>query len=235
MHLSCLGFVLRNLSLEEVKGKRILEVGSQNVNGSVRPIFNLLQPSEYIGIDFQEGLGVDLVCDAKDMLEKFGPKSFDIVVSTEMMEHILDWRLVISNLKQLVKDNGLLLLTTRSKGFKYHAYPYDFWRYETEDFKIIFSDMNIINLESDSDAPGVFIKVQKPINFVENNLSGLDLYSIVFEKLVNNLTEKDILGSDFQKNLRRVQIRLALKGKSKKVFYNIRKIIFGKMDELLID
>jgi len=39
------------------------------------------------GIDFIEGPGVDLVLDAHQLTSAFERNSFDIVVSTEMLEH----------------------------------------------------------------------------------------------------------------------------------------------------
>ena len=39
--------------------KRVLEVGSLNINGTVRDLFN---DCNYIGIDVGEGNGVDVVC-----------------------------------------------------------------------------------------------------------------------------------------------------------------------------
>ena len=64
-------------------------------------------------------------------------------------------------MKLVLKEGGISHITTRSKGFPLHDYPYDFWRYEIEDFKKIFNDMNILVLESDKEAPGIFLKAKK--------------------------------------------------------------------------
>ena len=136
---ACIEFGVRNLAIEDVKGKKIIEVGSYDFNGSLRPIIEAWgNPDKYVGVDIIDGPGVDLVCPAEKIIEKFGKESFDIVISTEMLEHVRDWRKVISNIKNICKPNGLILLTTRSYGFGYHDFPYDFWRYESEDMKSIF-------------------------------------------------------------------------------------------------
>lgn len=187
MHLSCLTFIAENISYQEVNAKRVLEVGSQDVNGSVRCIFNLLNPREYIGVDIEKGKGVDVVCPSEKLVEMFGENSFDIVVSTEMLEHVLTWKTAVSNLKRVAKPNGHLFVTTRSYGFGYHAYPYDFWRYEFEDFQEIFDDTQIIKLEKDFKAPGVFLKAVKPENFIERDLSYMSLYATVIGRKVQSL------------------------------------------------
>jgi SAM-dependent methyltransferase len=171
-------FLAVNVNPAEVRGKKVLEVGALDVNGSIRPIFESFSPKEYVGVDLVAGKGVDIVCPAEKLLEKFKPESFDVLVSTEMIEHVNDWRTVIHNFKALIKPDGLLLLTTRSIGFPYHGFPYDFWRFEEEDIVKIFSDCSLIKLEKDPQQ-GVFAKIVKPIDFVENDLSNYRLYSII--------------------------------------------------------
>jgi len=46
------------------------------------------------------------------------------VISTELLGHVQNWRLVVNNMKNVLKHGGY---ATRSHGFPYHAYPYDFW------------------------------------------------------------------------------------------------------------
>lgn len=190
-HDSCSIFVRNAISQNDIKGKNVLEVGSCDINGSLREFIEGYAPNGYVGVDIQEGPGVDQVCSADGLVDHFGPSKFDMLVSTEMLEHVRDWRAVISNFKNVLDPNGVLVLTTRSKGFNFHGYPFDFWRYEVSDMERIFSDFIIESLESDTEIPGVFIRARKPENFVENDLTGFQLYSIIKGERVLDITDKD--------------------------------------------
>ena len=181
----CLNFVERALPRRLVRGKRVLEVGAFDVNGSARTIVEPLRPAEYVGVDIVEGPGVDVTCDARDLATKFSPGAFDVVISTEMLEHVADWRRVIHNLKAVTSDGGVLILTTRSEGFPVHDYPADYWRFSCTDIRVIFADCEIDLLEEDEPTdPGVFIKARKPRGFRELDLTGYALYSMVSQERI---------------------------------------------------
>jgi 2-polyprenyl-3-methyl-5-hydroxy-6-metoxy-1,4-benzoquinol methylase len=73
----------------------------------VRPLIErFCSPREYVGIDIEAGKFVDLLLPAEKLLEYFGSESFDVVISTEMLEHVQNWRLVIDNMKDVLKRGG---------------------------------------------------------------------------------------------------------------------------------
>jgi SAM-dependent methyltransferase len=159
---NCLRFVNSALERDDIAGKRVLEVGSYDINGSIRPQLESFGPSEYVGVDIEAGPCVDVVCAAEGLEQRFGRASFDVVLTTEMLEHVRDWRTVVSNLKSVLRPGGLLVITTRSPGFPLHGYPYDFWRYEPDDMRAIFADFASVEIEPDSEAePGVFVRARK--------------------------------------------------------------------------
>ena len=100
----------------------------------------------------------------KKIVGRFGVESFDVVISTETLEHVLGWRTAVNNMKLVLRSGGYIYITTRSKGFSYHGYPYDYWRFEASDLIKIFRDFEIIKIERDWEAPGAFLKARKPIN-----------------------------------------------------------------------
>jgi len=158
-------------------GARILEVGSRNINGSARSIFGPIA-DEYTGVDIEDGPGVDMVCDASYLLMKFEQSSFDMVISTEMLEHCHYWKMAILNMKLVLKESGVLILTARSPGFPYHNPP-DYWRFTLSDAANMFSDFAIIGLEQDSEIPGVMIAAVKPRLWHPANLSLVTPMSVI--------------------------------------------------------
>lgn len=188
---NCIAFVERALTSDDVTGKRIIEVGSHNVNGSARQSIEVLRPASYIGVDVNAGPGVDFVCDAAQLLDNFEPASFDVVLSTEMVEHVRDWRVAFTNMKRLCAPGGVVTITTRSPGFGYHAYPHDFWRYEKSDMRLIFSDCAIEILESDENEYGVFVMARRT-SAPEIDLTPIALTSILSGNRRANISDKEI-------------------------------------------
>jgi SAM-dependent methyltransferase len=181
----CLRFALHHLRGQEVAGKDVLEVGARLVQEpelSSRRMIEALGPRTYVGVDIEAGAGVDEICAAEDLRGRHGDESFDLVVCTEVLEHVEDWRRVVSNLKHVVRPGGVLLVTTRSRGLPYHGFPHDYWRYERDDMCAIFADLEIAALEDDRSAPGVLLKAIKPLTFDEADLTKHALYSITERK-----------------------------------------------------
>jgi len=175
----CMAFGKNNLNQKDIENKNVIEIGSYNVNGSIRGYVESLKPQKYIGTDMREGPCVDVCCNASDLIDKFGKETFDVVISMETLEHIELWQLAISNFKNICKTNGIILLTTVSKGYGKHDYPSDYWRYEISDLEHIFSDCVIEKTEGNDRNHTVFIKVRKPDDFVEVDLSSYELYKII--------------------------------------------------------
>jgi len=179
---ACIRFAENTLREEELRGRDVLEVGSLNVNGSIRSVVNPFRPASYLGVDIACGPGVDDICDIHNLIRRYGRDRYDVVICTELLEHVKDWRSAISNLKSVLKEEGVLLITTRSKGFPYHGYPYDFWRYDADDLKTIFSDFCIESMMSDPSCPGVFMKARRKAPFVELRVDSHRLYSVLTKK-----------------------------------------------------
>jgi SAM-dependent methyltransferase len=96
--------------------KRVLEVGSLDINGSVRSCFSRC---EYIGLDVAAGKGVDVVCQGQDY--DAPDASFDVVLSCEAMEHNPYWKATFLNMIRLCRPGGLLIMSCASTGRMEHG------------------------------------------------------------------------------------------------------------------
>jgi SAM-dependent methyltransferase len=145
-----------------VKCRSVIEVGAYDVNGSCRPWIMQQLPASYIGTDMQPGPGVDLVCTGQELPSKVGTEAADLVVCTEVLEHVEDWHGFLTSIWSVLRNGGILLLTTRSPGFPLHNYPADHWRFTVRDMLAIFGEQDILTVTADPTSdPGVGVIVQK--------------------------------------------------------------------------
>lgn len=154
-------WVTTNFPPNSVKGKHVLEVGSRDVNGSVRSYYEKLA-KRYTGVDIVPGPGVDSLVNVDNLAAHF--KDIDVLISTEMVEHVDNWRLAFQQMFEVVKPGGTMIVSTRSKGFPLHSFPHDCWRYEVEDMRRIFEGWHSRIEVDDTDVggPGVFVMASKP-------------------------------------------------------------------------
>jgi SAM-dependent methyltransferase len=104
---------------------KIIEIGSKNVNGSIRQLVN--DGFEYVGADFESGEGVDILVSDPYRLP-FKDDEADIVMSSSCFEHSeMFWLLFIEALR-ILKPRGLFYLNVPSNG-GYHRFPVDCWRF----------------------------------------------------------------------------------------------------------
>lgn len=104
---------------------KVIEIGSQNVNGTLRD--TCPDHFEYIGVDFQDAKGVDVVLQDPYLLP-FEDESIDVVLSSSCFEHSEMFWLVFLEILRVLKPNGLFYLNAPSTG-SFHRYPVDCWRF----------------------------------------------------------------------------------------------------------
>jgi SAM-dependent methyltransferase len=105
VHAQVHDFVARHADTEP-DGIDVLEIGSCDVNGGVRSLF--AGAAGYHGIDVVSGPGVDEVADAATWRP---PQRFDVVVSTEVLEHAPRWEAVVRTAWAALRPGGRLILT----------------------------------------------------------------------------------------------------------------------------
>lgn len=144
------------LTADLVADKRVLEVGSMDVNGSLRSHVEKFGPSFYVGIDIAMGPGVDRVLNVKGLVEAYGPRKWDLIICTEMLEHCPEWQEAIYQMKESIDIDGWLLVTTVGPGFPNHDWPGDYWRFTGTIMTEALGDLADLQVETSEVYSSVF-------------------------------------------------------------------------------
>ena len=108
---------------DNIENKKILDIGSHDVNGTLKPIF---QKGQYIGMDMAPGPNVDIVGVSYEI--PFEKNEFDVVISSSCFEHDDFFWLTFLEMCRIVKSGGFIYINAPSSG-EYHGYPGDNWRF----------------------------------------------------------------------------------------------------------
>ena len=107
---------VKGLYPEYFKNKKVLDIGSFDVNGNEEFLF---KNCDFTGLDIGEGNGVDVVCPAQDY--DVPDETFDTIISCECWEHNLYYAESIQNAIRMLKSGGLFLFTCATTGRPVHG------------------------------------------------------------------------------------------------------------------
>ena len=105
--------------------RTVVELGSQDVNGSLRE--HCPEGVHYIGLDVMPAKGVDLVIDPGSSLPLTSSMA-DAVVTSSAFEHDICFWDTFLELTRILRPGGLLYVNVPSNG-DFHRYPLDCWRF----------------------------------------------------------------------------------------------------------
>lgn len=112
---------------------RVLDVGSIDVNGTYKNLFD--ENVRYLGIDLEKGQNVDIVL--KDpYFFPLASNSIDLIVSGQAFEHIEFFWLTWMEMVRVAKDGGYIFLIAPSRGPE-HRYPVDCWRFYPDGYRAL--------------------------------------------------------------------------------------------------
>ena len=118
MHDQARNFTLfvQKLLPEYFENKIVLDVGSGDINGNNRFLFN---NCNYHGNDVINAPNVTIVSKTKDL--PFINDSFDTIISTECFEHDPEYKYSFIKAYEMLKPNGLFCFTCASTGRLEHG------------------------------------------------------------------------------------------------------------------
>ena len=119
-----------NKYIGDQKYLNVLDVGSYDVNGCYREIFEE-KDCNYTGLDMEKGPNVDIVPQSSYIWEEIENDKYDIVISGQALEHIEFFWVTLEEIVRTTKEGGLICIIAPN-GFKEHRYPVDCWRFFTD-------------------------------------------------------------------------------------------------------
>lgn len=141
-------FVERFLNSKQNVPLIILDLGSQDINGTYKPLFS--SPTwKYIGIDAVEGKNVDIVISNPYSWKSISTDYADVFVSGQTFEHIEYIWLTMREIFRVMKPGGLCCIIAPSSGME-HKYPIDCWRIYPDGFKALanYAGFEIIEIST---------------------------------------------------------------------------------------
>lgn len=116
--------------LDNQKECKILDIGSYDVNGSYKEIFER-RGYNYTGLDMEEGPNVDICPKSPYAWTEIDNNQYDIVISGQALEHIEFFWVTVAEIVRVTKKDGIICLIAPN-GFQEHRYPVDCWRFFTD-------------------------------------------------------------------------------------------------------
>ena len=144
---------IKNFAKNDFSGKKILDVGC-----GIKPYKNLFNSSSYVGIDIDYGghnnqaKVVDKFYDGVNI--PYDDNSFDIVICTEVMEHVVDPEKLLSEIHRVLKIGGRIFFSMPFV-WNEHEIPYDFSRFTRYKHQDIFKKSGL-TIEKIEETTGVF-------------------------------------------------------------------------------
>ena len=157
----------------------VLDVGAGGVE------YSALFPNRTT-FDIDPARHPDIVGDAADM--PFEDSSYEVIICSEVFEHLPDPQKVVGELRRVLKPGGLLVLTTRF-AFPVHDAPGDYWRFTAYGLQLLFKGWEIESLEAETGPFGTIAVLLQRIMFQTDLRGGkitkaiVYLFALIFNKL----------------------------------------------------
>lgn len=169
-------YILKSLRerLESVVGAHLGHLDAPVVvdfgGGSMpyRPIFEG-RASQYFGVDLDDN-PLAQVHVTKDLRTTLADETADVVLSTQVLEHVGDPRAYLLECRRVLKPGALLILSTHGQ-WMYHPDPVDYWRWTKAGLEKLLCDAGFEVLEMH----GIMGLAATGIQFVQDGLTPLPM------------------------------------------------------------
>jgi SAM-dependent methyltransferase len=153
----CANFVKSYLDPE--KTLKILDVGSYDVNGTYKELFNK-EDWDYTGLDITEGPNVDIVSN-KLYSYPVGDGTYDVIISGSTIEHVKDIYAFVKECSRILAEDGFICIIAPNS-WTYHKHPEDYWRFYPAALSFLLEDIAGLKLiEANMEGPNTWAIAQK--------------------------------------------------------------------------
>lgn len=155
---------------------KILDIGSGLNNWS-----HVFSPSiEYHSVELKQETNPTFV---GDFFELDLPSDYELIIATELIEHLPSTKLFFQRSFDLLSDEGVLIISFPFL-FKIHADPYDYFRFTAQGIQeLVRDEFEIVNIESHGNRLQLIWEI-----FVDSKL----LYPLkLFNRLIAKINHKN--------------------------------------------
>lgn len=141
---------------------RTLDIGAQN--GPYARWF----PNR-VGVDIRRGAAVHVLSDVHTLA--LADASFDVVLCTEVLEHLPEPQKAIDEMHRVLKPGGTLLLTTRFL-FPIHDAPHDYFRFTKYGLRHLLRRFEILDLNEETTTVGALAVLVQRVGMQTQSRTG---------------------------------------------------------------
>jgi SAM-dependent methyltransferase len=132
--------------------KTLLDIGGRGK--PYAEFFSNCVANHYV-LDIEPAQSVDIVGDARAM--PLSDSCVDVVLITQVLEHVPDPVAVIAEIRRVLKPGGTLLLSVPSV-FPQHGSPGDYWRYMPQGLHYVLRDFHSVHVKGEAGTlPSIFL------------------------------------------------------------------------------
>ena len=130
-----LAIAIRNVAQTYADGGSLLDYGCGSM--PYKPVF-AERVDEYHGADLATNDCADVLLSSTGTLPLQSAR-FEIVLSTQVLEHVEDPALYLTEAQRVLKEDGVIILSTHGS-WHYHPTPQDYWRWTSTGLRKVIED-----------------------------------------------------------------------------------------------
>lgn len=160
-------FILRYGRLLDRRALRVLDVAPQ-VHEGARVGFPL---ADIETLDIDSESSADHIADlCKDNSDLMPSETFDVIVCTEVLEHVLNPFAAVDEIRRLLRPSGVLLASSPFN-FRIHGPLPDCWRFSEHGWRSLLSNFAIIEIEALEDPSRFLMPIHYTVVAVKSRVA----------------------------------------------------------------